>query len=416
MKFTKTEKSWILYDWANSAYSIVTVTAILPIYFKSIAHADGVANATATAYWGYANSVGTLIISLLAPLLGAIADYQSYKKKLFNFFNIIAIISTLLLVFVPARAWLLLLVVFVISTVGYAGANIFYDGFLTDVTSTARMDRVSAQGYSMGYLGGVIPFVLIMLLQLTRGFGFLDSTGIVNFGFIMTTIWWLIFSVPLMLNVSQTHYLTPVPHIIRTSWRRVTRTFKTVWRDKYIVWFLAAYFFYIDGVDTIFKMATSVGADYGLSTTSLMLVLLMVQLIAVPFSVLFGHLANRIGNKRSIGIAIFIYLVICIWGYFMKSELDFWILAFLVGTSQGGIQALSRSHYAKIIPSEKANEYFGIYNIFGKFSAIIGPALFGIFAQLTGATKYGILSIILLFIIGGLLFIKVPSDRVSATK
>ncbi|MCH4169878.1 MAG: MFS transporter [Lactobacillus sp.] len=408
MKFTKAEKSWVMYDWANSAYGIVIVTAILPIYFKSVAQADGLAATTATAYWGYANSVGTLIISLLAPLLGAIADYQGYKKKLFNFFNLVAITATLLLTFVPASAWQWLLIIFVISTVGYAGANIFYDGFLTDVAAPERLDRVSAQGYSMGYLGGVIPFVIIMLLQLTKGFGVLSATGIVKFGFIMTTLWWIIFSIPLMKNVDQQHFLPPVTQPISAAWHRVVATFKTVWRDKNIVWFLAAYFFYIDGVDTIFKMATAVGSDFGLSMTHLMLILLLVQAIAVPFSILFGRLAQRIGTKYAIGIALGIYVVICIWGYFMQRELDFWILAFLVGTAQGGIQALSRSHYAKIIPSDKANEYFGIYNIFGKFSAIIGPAMFGIFTQLTGQTRVGILSLVLLFVVGSLLFIKVP--------
>jgi len=408
-KFSKAEWGWIFYDWAQGGFSIVIVTAILPIFFKSVAHTAGVSNANATAYWSYANSFSTLLISLAAPLLGAIADYRPNKKRLFSVFSLVGMIFTLAMVFVPTNQWFLLLALYTLGAVGYAGANIFYDGFLVDVTESDRMDRVSTFGFGIGYIGMVIPFIIVMILQLTGGFGMLDTLGIVHVGFILTAVWWLVFSLPFYRNVHQVHALPPVAHPVAESWRRVKKTIGTIWEHKPIMWFLIAYFFYIDGVDTIFKMATSFGVDLGLSTTQLMLVLLMVQLVAVPFTLGYSWLAKKIGAKRSILVAVVVYIVIALYGVTLHSVTGFFILGFLVGTSQGGIQALSRSYFARLVPPENANEYFGFYNIFGRFSAIFGPLLFGVVTQMFGNSQLGIASLAILFIIGGGILLKAPT-------
>ncbi|KRO16904.1 MFS transporter [Lacticaseibacillus saniviri] len=404
-KFSKAEWSWIFYDWAQGGFSIVIVTAILPIYFKSVAHQAGLANSTATAYWGYANSLSTLLISLMAPLLGALADYRPNKKRMFVGFSVIGMLFTLLMNFTGTDQWFMLLVLYALGSIGYAGANIFYDGFLVDVAEPDRMDRVSSFGFGIGYIGMVIPFLIVMILQLTSGFGMLDSLGIVHVGFWLTAIWWVVFSIPFYRNVHQVHSLPPVKHQWRESWQRVIKTIGTIWQNKPIMWFLVAYFFYIDGVDTIFKVATSFGVDLGLTTTQLMLMLLMVQLVAIPCTLGYSWLAHRFGTNRAILLAISVYIVIAIYGLMMHSVTDFFILGFLVGTSQGGIQALSRSYFAKLVPAEAANEYFGFYNIFGRFSAIFGPLLFGIVTQVFHNSQLGIASLAILFIIGGGLFL-----------
>ncbi|HAA6707888.1 TPA_asm: MFS transporter [Listeria monocytogenes] len=412
MAYTKEEKSWIFQDWANSAYSIMITTAILPIYFKGVAASAGIADSTSTAYWGYANSIGTLLISLLAPILGTIADYQFFKKRFFGIFTAIGIGFTFLLVFIPTDAWLLLLGFYVLSLIGFSGANIFYDAFLIDVTTNDRMDRVSSAGYAYGYLGSCIPFIIFIIFQAT-GILPISDVALVNIGFVMTALWWLFFTIPMWKNVHQIHYIPAVKRSVRTSFKRLFHTISHISEHKNIVIFLIAYFFYIDGVDTIFRMATSYGIDLGISQTTLILILLMTQLVAFPFTLLYGYLAKRFSAKPLIFTAIFVYIIICIYAVFMKSALDFWILAMLVGTSQGGIQALSRSFFGKIIPKKRSNEFYGFYNIFGKFSAIMGPALMGVITQITGKTQYGVASLIVLFLVGGILFVFVKEKNLE---
>ncbi|EAH2677322.1 MFS transporter, partial [Listeria monocytogenes] len=296
MAYTKEEKSWIFQDWANSAYSIMITTAILPIYFKGVAANAGIADTTSTAYWGYANSIGTLLISLLAPILGTIADYQFFKKRFFGIFTAIGIGFTFLLIFIPTDAWLLLLGFYVLSLIGFSGANIFYDAFLIDVTTNDRMDKVSSAGYAYGYLGSCIPFIIFIIFQAT-GILPISDVALVNIGFVMTALWWLFFTIPMWKNVHQIHYIPAVKRPVRTSFKRLFHTISHISEHKNIVIFLIAYFFYIDGVDTIFRMATSYGIDLGISQTTLILILLMTQLVAFPFTLLYGYLAKRFSAK-----------------------------------------------------------------------------------------------------------------------
>nr|WP_243892689.1 MFS transporter [Schleiferilactobacillus harbinensis] len=406
----------MMYDWSNSAYAIVIVTAILPIYFKAVATGAGVSAANSTAYWGYANSFSTLIVALLAPVLGAIADYRPYKQMLFRRFTALGIIATALLPFVPERWWGLLLAIFVISNIGYSGANIFYDGFLTDVTEADRMDRVSANGFALGYLGGVIPFIVVMVLELTNGFGFMGQTTIVRFSFFLSAIWWIVFALPMWRNVRQTYYLDPVDHPVRASWHRVRVTTGRIIRNRPVALFLLSYFLYIDGVDTIFTMATPIGVDLGLGSSMLMVVLLLVQVIAVPFSILYGRLAQRFGTKPILLMALGFYAFITLYAFFLHDQIGFWFLAVLIGMNQGGIQAVSRSHYARLIPKQEASEYFGFYNIFGQFSAIFGPLLVGAITQLTGRSTIGASSLFIFFLIGFIIFLFVPQQSAASRK
>ena len=404
-KYTKEEWSWILNDWGNSAYSLIITTAILPIYFKYVASNGGLSDIDSTAYWGYATAFGTLLISLVAPILGTLADYKGYKKKLFNIFSLCGIIMTFGLVFVPENNWVALLLVYIVSHMGFQGSNIFYDGFLVDVTTDKRMDDVSSMGYGLGYIGSALLFVVIMLLQITDGLGIIPVELVTKVCFILTGLWWLIFTIPFFKNIRQIHYVEKTGNPLLSSIKRISKTIKDISKHRHIVLFLIAYFFYIDGVDTIFTMATAVGMDMGIDSNSLILILLLINTIAFPFTIIYGKLAERFGTRPMIIVAIFVYVLICILALFMQTVTHFLLIGVLVGTSQGGIQALSRSYFAKIIPKEKANEFFGFYNIFGKFSAILGPIIFGFVTQVTSQIQFGFASLITLFTIGGLLFI-----------
>lgn len=415
-KLTKREKSWAMYDWANSAYSIVVVTAIFPLYFKASASEAGLAASTSTAYWGYANSIATLLVSILAPLLGTIADFKGFKKRFFTFFFLLGILFTMLLAFVPFDQWIFLLICFVLTAIGFAGANIFYDAFLVDVTSEERMSRTSAYGYATGYIGSTIPFIIGIGLIMSAQMELipLSLTVAMQVAFFITALWWGLFTIPFLKNIEQVYYIDPVPSPVRTSFKRLYLTFKNIQSYKSLFLFLLAYFFYIDGVHTILTMSTAYGSDMGLSSTTLLIVLFVTQVVAAPFSILYGWLAGKYNEKIMILFGIIIYTFICIYAFFMDSALDFWILALLVGTSQGGIQALSRSYFAKLVPKESSNEFFGFYNIFGKFAAITGPFLMGVTTQLTGQTNMGVFSLIILFVIGAVILIKVPAHQPKA--
>lgn len=405
MKFSKQQWEWIFYDWANSGYGILVVTAVLPVYFKAVAQQAGVSAANSTAYWGYANSFGTLVISLLAPLLGALADYPKAKRRWLNLFTWLGIILTFCLAVIPVTMWQLLLIVYVLSVIGYSGGNLFYDSFLTDVADNVQMDAVSSTGYGMGYLGGVLAFIIFLIAQLSHGFGgWLSSYGIAKFSFLIAAIWWIIFAWPLLRHGRQHYSVSAVTNPLLDSFHRLKVTFHHIRQYRQLTWFLVAYFFYIDGVDTIFTMATAIGKDLGVDTSMLMVVLLVVQLIAFPCSILYGWLANKFSTRSIIILGICIYLFICLYALHLKTLTDFWILAIMVGTSQGGIQALSRSYFGRIIPKDSSSEFFGFYNILGKFSAILGPVIVGIVTQWTGKSTIGAASLSVLFLIGLIIF------------
>ena len=370
---------------------------------------DGVSSVDATAYWGYATSLGTLVCAVLAPFLGSLGDYRGMKKKLFTAFMLLGFISTFLLA--CAGSWKVLLALYVLGTLGFSASCIYYDSFLLDVTDESRMDQVSTLGYGLGYIGGsTIPLVISLLL-----IQFSDKIGIptlvaTRFSFALTAIWWLVFTIPMLRHVHQKYAVEPEKHLLSQTLHSVASTCRKIVRHKSLLLFLLAYFFYIDGVGTIIHMATVFGSSCGLGSMDLMVVLLVVQIVAFPFAILYGKLSARFGSRRMILFGIATYIVVCAVGFNLKKMSDFLVLAVLVGTAQGGIQALSRSFFGKLVPPENASEFFGFFDVFGKFSAVIGPSLFGLVSQLTGVTNYGALAVMMMFIIGGGILLALPRN------
>ena len=420
IRLTAEERSWVLYDVGNSAFVLIMVTAIMPIFFKDYA-ASNLPAAVSTANWGFANSTASLILALLAPILGALADYRGRKKLFFLVFLGIGLCFTLALPIVREGQWLLCLVLFVLARVGWAGANIFYDAFITDVTSHQRMDAISSRGYAWGYIGSVIPFLAVIALLLAAGMADGLPPVATKIGFIVVALWWLAFAIPMIKNVRQVHYLPASAAPLRDSFARLFTTFRQIRRHRRAFLFLLSYFFYIDGVDTIITMAMAYGRDLGFGVTLLIVVLLFIQIVAFPFALLYGRLAVRFSARTMLLAGIAVYALVTLIAFFLPSIADirirtlaFWGLAFLVASSMGGIQALSRSYFGKLIPAENSSEFFGFYNVFGKFAAITGPFLMGVVGRLTGDTRWGVLSILILFIIGAWLLGRVEEDGADA--
>ncbi len=404
MQLTKTEKSWIMYDCGNSAYSLAITTALFPVYFAMMKQGNSMD-------LGYFNTMASICVAMLSPILGTIADYKNFKKRFFTFFALLGICVTGLLATIPEGQWLVLAIAYVLSAIGFAGANIFYDSFLVDVTDNERMDRVSSQGFAYGYIASVIPFVLTLVAVFLLG---MDKQIGYQLGFIITALWWGLFTLPLLRNVSQTHFIEPEEKPIQKSFKRLFLTFKNIRQYKLVFTFLIAYFLYIDGVDTIIKMAvpyaqTTLGLD-SMDTFMLLGILLIINIIAFPCALVYGMLAKRFSAKKMIVVAIMTYIGTTFFAYLMTELWHVFILGGLIGSAQGGIQALSRSYYAKIIPKHKSNEFFGFYNIFGKFAAIIGPFIMAFTTTVTGNARYSILSIVPLFVIGLFVFATLPSE------
>ncbi len=412
-RFTKAENSWMLYDWANSAYSIIITTAVFPLFYKASATNMGVSAANSTAYLGYTIAIATFILAMLGPILGSIADYQGFKKKFFTFFFVMGISFTALLAFIPSENWLILLACYTISTIGFAGANVFYDAFLVDVSTEERMNRISTRGYGLGYIGSTIPFIISIAIIILSQSGLIpiSTTTASQIAFLITAVWWGVFTIPMLKNVQQRFYIEREPKPIVNSFKRLGKTLKEIKQHRALFLFLLAYFFYIDGVGTIITMSTAYGTDLGISATNLLIILFVTQVVAAPFAILYGRLSEKFTGKTMLYVGIIVYIIVCIYAYFLKTTLDFWILAMLVATSQGGIQALSRSYYAKLVPKEKSNEFFGFYNIFGKFASIMGPLLVAVTAQMTGNSSSGVFSLVILFIIGIVILAFVPEPK-----
>lgn len=415
---TKEEWSWIFQDWANSAYSIIITTAIFPLFYKAIASGAGIADVDSTAFLGYSNSIATALVALSAPILGSIADYKNFRKPMFTVSTLLGILAVLSMAFIPSgqsnTIWVVLLILYILSSVGFGAANVFYDASLLDVTSHKRMSQVSSTGFGMGYFGSTLPFLIIILGILNVDLLPFSTDQIIRFSFILTAAWWFIFTIPYWKNVHQKTSIVPEKSIIKSSFIKLKSTLNNVKNNKNIFMFLLAYFLFIDGVGTIIKMATSVGADIGISSTVMIVILMVIQVVAFPFTILYGYLSNRIGDKKMIYVGIFTYIFISLFALTMDNTTDFFILALLVGTAQGGIQSLSRSMFGKLVPKNRSNEYFGIYNVFGKFSSIIGTTLVGVIGQATGNSLNGVFALIVLFILGGLLLWPVQESTVKA--
>ena len=406
MKLNGKEKRWILYDVGNSAF-VLLVATIIPIYFNYLAGKAGLSDVDYLAYWGYAASICTVIVAILGPILGTIADTKGYKKPIFMISILIGTIACSVLGLMVQ--WMAFLIVFLIAKVGFSASLIFYDSMLSDITDEERMDYVSSQGYAWGYIGSCVPFVLCLVIVLGS-----DPLGIrmetaMGIAFVLVAVWWLLMSLPLLKNYEQKYYVEKKPHAIAQSFKRLGETFKNMKEEKQVFMFLLAFFFYIDGVYTIIDMATAYGSALGLDSTGLLLALLVTQIVAFPCAIIFGNLSYRIRTEKLITVCIFAYLGIAIFAVFLKTQLQFWILAILVGMFQGGIQALSRSYFTKIIPEEHSGEYFGLMDICGKGASFVGTTIVSIVSQLTGNISMGVGMIAILFCIGIVIFLKAVS-------
>ncbi len=415
-RLSREEISWILYDVGNSAFVLIVVTSIMPIYYKDYA-ATGFSSDEANSSFLYANTVASVIVAVLAPILGSLGDYRNGKKRFLGFFMLMGVVFTFAFIFIGQGMWLTALLLYVIATVGFAGSNVFYDSLLVDVAENERMDMISAHGYAWGYVGSTIPFIIAIAVMMLGGND--NKIATTRIAFAITGVWWLFFSLPILFKVEQKYSLPGSETPIRDSFLRLWNTFREIRRYRNVLLFIIAYFFYIDGVDTIIKAAVIYGKDIGLNSMHLLIVVLAIQFVAFPFALIFGKFAEIFTTKIMLFAGIGIYLVIVLVGFFLPVFEShnirfglFCLLALLVASAQGGIQALSRSFFSKIIPKEKSAEFFGFYNIFGKFATIAGPGLMGLANQLTGELRYGILSLAILFLIGGgLLFAVKPQTN-----
>ena len=423
---------WAMYDWANSAFATTVMAGFFPIFFKQY-WSIGVDVNQSTAMLGFGNSIASLLVALMAPLLGAIADRGSFKKKFMIFFAYLGVLMTAGLYLVGKGEWVLAIFVYVMGVIGFSGANIFYDSLLPSVADESNVDSVSSLGFAMGYLGGGLLFLLNVVMTLQPSiFGLADAGEAVRWSFVSVALWWGTFT---LISIAW----VPEPEIgknksrensIREGFNQLFRTFQEIRHLKTVLLFLLAYWFYIDGVDTIVKMAVDYGITIGFESNDLIIALLIVQFVGFPAALIFGRLGERWGVRPSIFLAIGVYIAVTIWGTMMREKYEFYVLAVVIGLVQGGIQALSRSYYSRIIPKNQVAEYFGFYNMLGKFAAILGPALMGIVGLMMrnvlmpenpsaeelievgqDAARWSIASIIVLFVIGAVLFYFVDEEK-----
>ena len=397
--------SWCLYDWAYSSFATTVISAILPVYYSQVAGRDLPGN-TATVYWGYTTAVALIVSVLIAPVMGAIADYSGIKKRLLLVFAAVGIFATAVLYYVTTGNWLLASLLFIVGNIGFSMSEVFYNALLPGIAGPEEIDRVSVKGYALGYMGGGILLALdVGLIHLMD-----DKALATRITFITVSVWWAVFTIPLILNVREPAIGKRKKidrDILTEGFKRLSVTFHELRKYRELFLFLAAFWIYNDGIGTIIKMAAIYGAEIGISQSALIGALLMTQFVGIPFSFAFGSLARYIGAKNSIMLGLLVYTVISISSYFMETALHFYILAFLVGTVQGGTQALSRSLYGSMLPRDKTAEFFGFYGMSSKFAGIFGPLAFAIVSQLTGTSRLSIISLIVFFIAGGFILSRV---------
>ena len=404
---TKLEKYWIMYDVGNSAF-ILLVSTIIPIYFKNMTNDSGVSSANSTAYYSYAIAISTMIVAILGPLLGTIGDNKGYKKKMFTFFVMIGAVACAALA-IP-KIWIVFLLIFILAKVAFGSSLIFYDSMLIDITTEERMDNVSSQGYAWGYIGSCIPFIISLILILSADKIGISGTSSIMIVFVLNAVWWGLVTLPLIKNYKQINYVEKTSSPIKDSLKRLKEIWGELKKNKKVLWFLIAFFFYIDGVYTIIEMATSYGKDVGITDNSMLMALLLTQVVAFPCAIIFGKLSKKISADKLIMICILAYFCISVFALQLDTSFEFWLLAVVVAVFQGAIQALSRSYFAKLIPKEKSSEYFGIFDIFGKGASFMGTVLMGVSTQLFGSSKAGLIVISSMFVIGLVIF-KLQSDN-----
>jgi len=399
--YRKVITSWVMYDWAYSAFATTVVAAILPVYYSKVAGAALTGN-KATVYWGYTTAIALMITALLSPIMGAIADYTGAKKRFLMCFTYFGIFITAFLYFVTTGDWLIASVVFILSNIGFAVSDLFYNSLLPHVAKPEDIDQVSTRGYAFGYLGGgILLGVNVIMFKLIS-----DGEMAARLSFLTVSIWWSIFSIPLMLNVKEPATKSKNSYRknpIKSAFKNLITTFRDLTHYRQLFIFLTAFWIYNDGIGTIIKMATIYGAEIGIDTNTLIGTLLMTQFVGIPFAFGFGWLAKRIGSKSCIYLGLIVYTLISIAGYFMSRALHFWILGLMVGTVQGGTQALSRSLYSSMLPKSKTAEFFGFYGMSSKFAGVVGPLIFALVGQIAGSSRLSIISLTIFFIAGGFL-------------
>ena len=422
-KLTKLEKSWILYDVGNSAFTLL-VSTLLPIYFNALATSAGLNEDLYLSYWGYAGSISTILVALIGPICGTLSDQKGYKKPLFLLCVLLGVLGCAALGL--AKGWLLFLGIFILGKVGFNASLVFYDSMLPEITTQERIDNVSTQGYAWGYIGSVIPVVMCLALVLAGGSFGIDQTTAMILSFIITAVWWAVFTMPLTRRYRQNAYVERGEKPMLDSFRQIAATFRKAKEQKHIFVYLLAFFFFINGVYTIIDMATAYGTDLGLDTTGLLLALLLTQIVAFPCAIIFGKLSANHDSAKLMKVCIVCYTCITLFAVFLVSQWQFWLLATLVGMFQGAIQALSRSYLGKIVPAEQSGEFYGLMDICGKGASFFGMALVGVINQVTAGLEVNIFGLrlqnaniavsmlVVLFIIGYILFCK--ADKLNKTR
>jgi len=413
--YRKIVNSWGMYDWANSAFVTTIMAAMFPPFYRSLVISAGLGEVNATAYWAYTTSIGLFLIALLAPVLGAISDHTGGRKRYIAFFAGLGILATGLFVILGDDTYILASVLFILGDVGFAGANVFYESLLPHIARSGDIDQISTRGYALGYVGGGILLILNVLWFTKPAWFFMPGTGFaLRASFFSVAVWWAVFSIPLFRNVPEPGLVRTGQagiNLLRAGFRRLLHTFRQLRQYKQLLLFLVAFWIYNDGIGTIIKMATAYGDEIGIGLTDMIVALIVTQFVGIPFSFGFGWLARRIGAKRSILLGLGVYAVISTAGFFMRTAAHFYILAFMVGMVQGGTQALSRSLYGAMVPKSQSAAFFGFFSTSSKFAGIVGPLLFGVVSQATGGSRLGIVSLVIFFIVGGLLLTRLDEQE-----
>jgi len=405
-------KAWTMYDWANSAFATTIMAAVLPVYYSSVA-SKGIPANEATSNWAFTTTIALVIVAILGPILGAMADFSGAKKRFMSVFVIIGVFGTLLLYFVRSGDWLMASIIYIIGSIGFSGANVFYDSFLPHIANENEIDQVSSRGYAMGYAGGGI-MLAINLAMIMFSPDHLTET-MTRLSFVTVAIWWFIFTIPFWRTIKE-----PARRIldgerdfnpVKASFHRLSNTFKEIKKYKELSKFIVAFWLYNNGIGTIIFMASIYGTELGFSSTTTIGTLLMVQFVAIPFAFLFGWLAKKIGTKRGILLSIAIYTLIAIGGYFLYKEIHFWLLGFAVAMVQGGSQALSRSLCGRMMPKSKSAEFYSFFSVSEKIAGTVGPLLFGLVSRFMGGSRLSIVSLIIFFALGGYLLTKVNEKQ-----
>jgi UMF1 family MFS transporter len=411
--------SWALYDWGNSAFATTVMAGFFPVFLKQYWSA-GADPTVSTFRLGVGNGIASLVIAVLAPFLGAVADRSGARLKFLTAFTVLGVAATFSFYFIAKGDWSLAVLVYVLGSLGFSGAIIFYDSLILDVAEGPELDMVSSFGYALGYLGGGLLFAANVAMTIKpKLFGLDGAADAVRLSFVSVAVWWALFTIPILLSVRQRQNgpRVPVSAALGAGFRELVATLQHIRQYRMLTLFLAAYWLYIDGVNTVIKMAVDYGLALGFPSTSLITALLLTQFVAFPAALLFGWLGNRLGTRTALLIAIAVYLVVTVWAYWLDNVAEFYLMAAVIGLVQGGVQSLSRSFYGRLIPPEKSGEFFGFFNMMGKFATVIGPVLMGVVGLLTSSSRASILSVALLFLAGGALLLLVreePAPRAPA--